>query len=366
MMVPFLDLQAAYLELKQEIDEAVKRVLASGRYILGEEVEAFEDEFADFCRARYAVGVGNGLDALHLVLRALGVHEGDEVIVPANTYIATWLAVTLCGAKPVPVEPDPLTYNMDAQKVEAVISERTKAIIPVHLYGQPADLDAIVDIARRHELYVLEDAAQAHGAKYKGKRIGSHGDAVAWSFYPGKNLGAMGDAGAVTTNDPIIAERIRALRNYGSRRKYVNRNVGLNSRLDPIQAAILRVKLPYLDEWNKRRETIARYYSDELSEVHQIVLPKTEKWAETVWHLYVIQHARRDELQDWLRKQKVETLIHYPIPPHLQKAYAYLKIKKGTLPITEKLAKEILSLPIGPHLDIEQAEQVVVAIKKFS
>ena len=258
--IPFLDLRASYLELKSDIDRAIARVVDGGWYILGPEVEAFEAEYGVYCGAKHAIGVANGLDALHLALRALGVGAGDEVIVPANTYIATWLAVSQCGATPVPVEPDERTFNIDPAFIEAAITTRTRVILPVHLYGQPADLDPILEVARKHGLCVLEDAAQTHGARYKGRRLGAHGDAVAWSFYPGKNLGAMGDGGAVTTNDPQIADRIRVLRNYGSRAKYVNEVQGFNSRLDPLQAAILRVKLTHLDEWNARRAAIARQY----------------------------------------------------------------------------------------------------------
>ena len=257
MTVPFLDLQAGYLELKEEIDAAVARVLQSGWYILGPEVSAFEEEFASYCGADHCIGVGNGLEALHLALLAMGIGPGHEVIVASNTFIATWLAVSMAGAVPVPVEPDPATHNLDPGRMEAAITERTKAILPTHLYGQPADLDPILDIARRHGLKVLEDAAQAHGARYKGKRVGGHGDAVAWSFYPGKNLGAFGDGGAVTTNDADLASRIRTLGNYGSREKYVNEVRGFNSRLDPLQAAVLSVKLRYLDEWNARRRAVA-------------------------------------------------------------------------------------------------------------
>ena len=270
MKVPFLDLRAAYLELKPEIDAAIARVLDSGWYILGPEVEAFEAEWAEYCGASHAVGVGNGMDALTLALRALQIGPGDEVIVPSNTYIATWLAVSAVGATPVPVEPDLATYNIDPALIPAAITPRTKALLPVHLYGQPADLDPILAIARQHNLAVVEDAAQAHGARYKGCRIGAHGDVVCWSFYPGKNLGALGDAGAVTTNRADLADRIRVLRNYGSREKYVNELQGVNSRIDPIQAAVLRVKLKVLDEWNARRCRIAALYSQELASLSLI------------------------------------------------------------------------------------------------
>jgi dTDP-4-amino-4,6-dideoxygalactose transaminase len=362
--VLFLDLRAAYLELKPELDAAVVRSMESGWYIGGSDVEEFEKAFARYCEAEFCVGVGNGLDALHLALRALHVGSGDEVIVPSNTYIATWLAVSYTGAKPVPVEPDVSTYNLDPALVEAAITPRTKAIIPVHLYGQPADLDPILEIARKHNLKVLEDAAQAHGSKYKGRRIGAHSHAVAWSFYPGKNLGAMGDAGAVTTNNPEIAEKVRMLRNYGSKVKYVNEIAGYNSRLDPLQAAALGVKLNYLDEWNARRQTIARFYLKELSDT-PLVLPVVSDCTETVWHLFVVRTPARDMVQKHLEAHGIGTLIHYPIPPHRQQAYAEMGLREGSLPISEAIHREVLSLPIGPHLSLEQAQRVVGAIRSY-
>jgi dTDP-4-amino-4,6-dideoxygalactose transaminase len=361
-MIQFLALDAAYRELQPQLDAAVARVLASGHYILGPEVEAFEAEYAGYCGARHCIGVANGLDALHLALRAMGVGVGDEVIVPSNTYIATWLAVSQCGAVPVPVEPDPATCNIDPARIEAAITERTRVILPVHLYGQPADLDPILAIARDHGLRVLEDAAQAHGARYKGRRIGAHGDAVAWSFYPGKNLGALGDGGAVTTNDDELADRLRVLRNYGSRVKYVNEVQGWNSRLDPLQAAILRVKLAHLDDWNARRAIIADAYRRGLENAG-VVLPQFPEWAQPVWHLFVIRHPQRDLLQQKLMAAGVGTLIHYPIPPHCQQAYAELGIAADALPIARQLADEVLSLPMGPHLSVAQAEQVISAVK---
>lgn len=357
-MVPFLDLKAAYLELQPEIDAAIKRVLDSGWYILGEEVDAFEQEYAAYCEAKHCVGVANGLDALHLALLALGVGAGDEVIVPSNTYIATWLAVSQCGATPIPVEPDAATYNIDPARIEAAITPRTKVILPVHLYGQPADMDPILAIAHKHGLKVLEDGAQAHGARYKGKRIGAHGDVVAWSFYPGKNLGAYGDGGAITTDDAVIAERIRVLRNYGSRVKYVNDVRGFNSRLDPIQAAAMRVKLKVLDTWNARRAEIANRYQAALSNT-ALTLPFVPEWAEPAWHLYVVQHPQRDALQKKLGEAGIGTLIHYPIPPHLQQAYASASYVKGQLPIAEQMASKVLSLPIGPQLAAEDVAHVV-------
>ncbi len=358
MTVPFLDLQAPYLELKTDIDAAVARVLASGWYIGGAEVDAFEAEYAHYCGAAHAVGVANGLDSLHLALRAMGVGPGDEVIVPSNTYIATWLAVSQCGATPVPVEPDARTYNINPALIAAAITPATRVILPVHLYGQPADMDPILALARQHGLRVLEDGAQAHGARYKGRRLGAHGDAVAWSFYPGKNLGAMGDGGAVTTDDPQLADRIRVLRNYGSRVKYVNEVQGYNSRLDPLQAAVLRVKLQVLDAWNARRTAVAQAYTQDLA-ASGLALPFVPEWAEPAWHLYVVQHPQRDALQKTLADAGVGSLIHYPIPPHLQKAYNAGKERTPKLPIAERLAAQVLSLPMGPHLPFEKVDIVV-------
>lgn len=360
-MIPFLDLGAAYKELQTEIEAAVLASLRTGWYIGGQEVEAFEAEFAAYCEAKHCVGVANGLDALHLALLALGVEPGDEVIVPSNTFIATWLAVSQCGAIPVPVEPDPASYNIDPARIEAAITIRTKVILPVHLYGQPADMDPILAIARKHNLRVLEDAAQAHGARYKGKRIGAHGDVAAWSFYPGKNLGAHGDGGAVTTDDPEIADRIHVLHNYGSRVKYINEAQGYNSRLDPLHAAALRVKLKVLDEWNARRAGIAARYSHELAG-KGLILPAVPAWAEPVWHLYVVRHPQRDNLQKSLHAAGIGTLIHYPIPPHLQQAYANLGFAEGRFPIAETLANQVLSLPLGPQLDYAGVETVIAAL----
>ena len=357
MIIPFLDLKAGYLEQQYEIDVAIKRVLESGWYILGEEVNTFEQEYAAYCEAKYCVGLANGLDALYLALRAIGVGQGDEVIVPSNTYIATWLAVSQCGAIPVPVEPDEESYNINPARIEALISSRTKVILPVHLYGQPADLDPILAIARKHGLMVLEDAAQVHGATYRGKRVGAHGDVVAWSFYPGKNLGAYGDGGAITTDDPEIADRIRVLRNYGSRIKYVNEVCGYNSRLDPIQAAILKVKLKVLDDWNERRRLLAKRYIEILSG-KTITLPMVPYWAKPAWHLFVIRHPCRDQIQLALNNSGIGTLVHYPIPPHMQEAYLSYGWKKGSFPIAEQIADELLSLPMGPHMNIQQVDYI--------
>jgi dTDP-4-amino-4,6-dideoxygalactose transaminase len=362
-MIPSLDLGEAYREIQAELESAVLASLRSGWYIGGQDVEAFEQEFAAFTETRHCVGVANGLDALRLSLIAMGIGTGDEVIVPSNTYIATWLAVSQCGAIPVPVEPVEFTYNLDPGKVEAAITPRTKAILPVHLYGQPADLDPIIAIAHKHGLRILEDAAQAHGARYKGKRIGGHGDVVAWSFYPSKNLGALGDAGAITTNAPEIADRIRVLRNYGSRVKYVNEVKGWNSRLDPVQAAVLRVKLRHLDEWNARRTTIAARYTAELAGTG-LVLPEVPAWAEPIWHQYVVQYAERDGLQKTLQEAGIGTQIHYPIPPHLQMAYRDAGYARGRFPIAESMANRLLSLPMGPQLQLKDVDVVIFNLLK--
>ena len=365
MRIPFLDVKAAYLELKPALDEAYHRVMNSGWYILSEEVEAFEQEFARYCNARFCIGVANGLEALQLILKAYNIGEGDEVIVPANTYIATWLAISYSGAMPIPVEPDSRTYNLDPVKIEASITTRTRAIMPVHLYGQPADMDPISKIAREHGLIVIEDAAQAHGACYKGRRTGSLGDAAGFSFYPGKNLGAYGDAGAVVTNDEKVANRVKLLRNYGSRIKYYNEEMGFNSRLDPLQAAFLRTKLPYLDDWNHRRQLLAQKYINALRNMPSVTVPYVPDWTEPAWHLFVISHPFRNQLQAILENAGIGTLIHYPVPPHLSNAYQKSNWKKGDFPITEKLASTVLSLPFGPHLKSENLEEVVQIIQSF-
>jgi dTDP-4-amino-4,6-dideoxygalactose transaminase len=358
--VPFLDVGAATRELRTEIGEAVDRVLDSGWYLLGRETEAFEEAFAADVGAPFCVTVGSGLDALSLGLRAMGIGAGDEVIVPSNTYIATWLAVTQVGATVVPVEPDERTCNIDPERIERALSPRTRAILPVHLYGQPADLIAIREIAQRRGLEVLEDAAQAHGAKLHDRRVGSVGTA-AWSFYPGKNLGALGDGGAVTTDDPAIAAEVRRLRNYGSRVKYVNEVKGTNSRLDELQAAILAAKLPHLETWNRRRAAIAERYAEELP-ASAVTLPHVLDGATSSWHLFVVRHPARDALQASLSDAGVDTLIHYPIPPHLQEAYRELGLGPGSFPISERIHREVLSLPIGPHMSDEQVSVVIGAV----
>lgn len=354
--IPFLDLGKAYKELKTDLDSAYQRVMNSGWYILGEEVDAFEAEFAEYCGAKYCVGVGNGLDALNLILRAYGIGPGDEVIVPSHTFIATWLAVTHAGALPVPVEtPDDCTYTISPDLIEAAITSRTKAIIPVHLYGRPADMGPIIQIASKRGLKVIEDAAQAHGARYHGRRTGGLGDAAAFSFYPGKNLGAFGDAGAITTNDGELAGKLRSLRNYGSSAKYVHDMIGLNTRLDPLQAAMLRVKLRYLDEWNERRVSLAESYRQLLSSAN-VLLPDVSPGFESVYHLFVVRTSLRERLQAELKGAGIETLIHYPIPPHKQ--LAYCSLQNVFLPVAERLTAEILSLPMGPHLSREDVEVV--------
>jgi dTDP-4-amino-4,6-dideoxygalactose transaminase len=363
--IPFLDLKAPYLELKDELDDAYHRVMNSGWYIGGAEVEDFERDFAEYCGAKHCVGVGNGLEALHLILRGYGIGAGDEVIVPANTYIATWLAVSYCGATPVPVEPDAQTYNIAPKNIEAAITKRTKAILPVHLYGQPAEMGAINQIAAKYDLKVIEDAAQAQGARFRNKLTGGLGDAAGFSFYPGKNFGAYGDAGAVTTDDDRLAEQIRMLRNYGSKVKYYNEVKGYNSRLDPLQAAFLRVKLKHLDEWNARRAKIAEYYLENLSDVSDLTLPFVPEEAEPVWHLFVVRHPRRDELQKHLENAGIGTMIHYPVPPHLSEAYQDLNLNPDDFSLSAAIAETVLSLPISPHISEEETFQIIDSIKIF-
>jgi dTDP-4-amino-4,6-dideoxygalactose transaminase len=364
MMIPFLDLKPAYVELKPALDAAYARVMESGWFVLGKEVEAFEQEYAAYCGSRHCVGLGNGLEALELALRAWEIGPGDEVIVPSNTYIATWLAVTAAGAKIVPVEPTPAGPNIDPDRIAAAITRRTRAIMPVHLYGEPADMDVIMGLAERHGLKVVEDVAQAQGARVRGRRTGSLGHAGAHSFFPTKNIGAFGDGGAVTTDDSAMADRLRALRNYGSRVKYVNIERGHNSRLDELQAAFLRAKLGRLDEWNERRRVLAARYHDRLSGIAGLALPRAPQWAEPVWHLFVVKTKRRAELIKALDAAAVGSLIHYPIPPHLQQAYADLGLPRGSFPLAEDLADTVLSLPLGPHMSIESVDQVAAAVRR--
>ena len=366
MKIPFLDLKAPHEELREELEAATRRVLESGWFILGPECEAFEAEFAAYCGARHCVGVGNGLEALHLVLRAMGVGAGDEVIVPSNTYIASWLAVSYAGATPVPVEPDPLTHNLDPARVEEAVTPRTRVVMPVHLYGQTADMGALNEVAARRGLRVVEDAAQAHGARFRGRRAGSLSDAAGFSFYPGKNLGALGDAGAVVTDDAELADRVRVLRNYGSRVKYENEERGYNSRLDEMQAALLRAKLPHLDEWNARRRRVAESYLQQLEGAAGLVLPHVPEWADPVWHLFVVRSRARARLEAHLTEAGVGTLVHYPKPPHLQTAYADAGHRAGDFPLAERLAEEVLSLPMGPHLSDEAVDYIVSKLSSFA
>lgn len=366
MKVPFLELTSTYLELKEEIDAAVAGVMSKGHYILGSEVEAFEEEFARYIGVEHCVGVASGLDALILSLRAYRIGPGDEVIVPSNTYVASALAVSHVGAQVKFVEPDPATHNIDPAGIEKAVTARTKAIIPVHLYGLPADMDSIGSIAEQHNLIVVEDAAQAHGAEYKGKKAGSLGHVGAFSFYPTKNLGAFGDSGAITTNDALVAEEVRALRNYGCRTKYSSDCKGVNSRLDELQATILRVKLRHLDQWNRRRRQIAGIYSDRLSHVTTLSLPSEPSGYRSSWHLYVITSPNRHNLQKDLGAKGIGTIVHYPVPPYRQGAYLEMGLEQGTFPVADRLAEQVLSLPLSPHIQSDTAEWVASSIKAAS
>jgi dTDP-4-amino-4,6-dideoxygalactose transaminase len=360
--VPFLDIAAAHVELRGVLDAAWHRVVDSAYFITGPEVTAFEAAFAQYCGTKHCIGVGNGLDALSIQLRAAGIGEGDEVIVPSHTFIATWYAVSHTGATPVPVEIDPATYNLDPARIEQAITSRTKAIMPVHLYGQLAQMDAIMGIARNHGLRVFEDAAQAVGARLNGIIAGQFGDGAGYSFYPGKNLGALGDGGAIVTNDDELAERARVIRNYGSRQKYHHELIGYNTRLDELQAALLHAKLPVIDAWNARRQQVAATYLDRLSDL-DIVLPTVPAGHAPVWHLFVIRHPRRDWLREQLLAEGVETIIHYPIAPLQQPAYADMVAHSA--PVAEQVAGEVLSLPIGPHMSDAQVDHVVASLRKI-
>ncbi len=365
-MIPFLDVKAINAEYRNELIEAMTRVLDSGWYILGGEVENFEKEFAAYCETKHCIGVGNGLDALILVLQAyveLGIMSpGDEVLVPANTYIASILAISKAGLVPVLIEPDVNTFNIDVSIIEQRITKRTKAILPVHLYGQPADMAAIKAIANKHGLKIIEDAAQAHGATYMGKKVGSLADAAGFSFYPGKNLGALGDGGAVSTNDDALADTVKALRNYGSHKKYYNLYKGLNSRLDEVHAAVLRVKLKHLDAENSRRASIASYYNEHIKN-NAVVLPKSSPQSTHVWHLYVVRTSERERFQQYLSDKGVQTVIHYPVAPHHQAAYKEWSTLK--LPVSERLHSEVLSLPISPVMTDEQMKKVVGVVNEY-
>jgi dTDP-4-amino-4,6-dideoxygalactose transaminase len=361
--VPFVDLGAQYATLRDDVRGAIDTVLERGDFVLGAAVDAFEEEFAASCGVAHAVGVDSGLSALELALRALGVGPGDEVVTAANSFIASALPISNLGAVPVLVDVDEATANLDVERLEAAVGPRTTAILPVHLYGQPADMDGVLEVARRHDLRVVEDACQAHGARWRGRRAGSLGDAAAFSFYPAKNLGAYGDGGIVTTGDPDLAERIRLLRNYGSREKYRHELLGANHRLDTLQAAVLRVKLRHLDVWNEARRRIAARYDELLA--GEVVTPVRRPEAEHVYHLYVIRHPERDALRAHLEASGIATGIHYPLPIHLQPAYSGLGYARGDFPVTERLAHEILSLPMYPELDDEAVERVAEEVLRF-
>ena len=363
-MIPFVDLKTQYREISREIESAIRDVMEKTDFILGEDVDLFEKEFSEFIGTRYSVGVASGTDALHLALRAAGVKDGDEVITAANTFIATVLSIAYAGAKPVLVDVDETTYNLDVNQTEKKITKNTKAIIPVHLYGQPADMDFLLEIAKRHGVAVIEDACQSHGALYKGRPTGSLGDMGCFSFYPGKNLGAYGDGGLVATNDPEFADKLRMLRNYGQRKKYHHTMKGFNSRLDTMQAAILRVKLKRLKGWNERRGKLARIYGSLLKDLN-IVLPYKADYGTHVYHLYVIRAFQRDELQQYLSSRGISTGIHYPVPIHLQEAFRDMGHKTGDFPVTEQCAKEILSLPMSPEMEESQVHEIAERIKEF-
>ncbi len=366
MKVPFLSFEATNEQIRTQITQAFKDVFESQWYILGNQVQQFEQAYASFNKVGHCVGVANGLDALYISLKALGISTDDEVIVPSNTYIATLLAVSYLNAKAVLVEPRLDTYNINPDFIEAAITSKTKAIMPVHLYGQCCEMDAIMTIAEKYGLYVVEDNAQSQGSSYKGRLAGSFGNVNGTSFYPGKNLGALGDAGAVTTGDAALAEKIRVLRNYGSQKKYYNEVIGHNMRLDELQAAFLLVKLQYLNDWTEQRQQIALWYNEELMDIEEIVLPTIADGASHVYHLYVIRCTNRDALQKHLAEKGVGTLIHYPIPPHLQKAYSFLGHKKGAFPVAEEIADTCLSLPMWPGMTKQDVIKVTSAIKDFS
>ena len=365
MPVPFLSFSPQHDPIRAEVLAAIANVYDKQWYVLGEQVKAFEAEYSAFNEVAHTIGVANGLDALHLALMALGVRPGDEVLVPSNTYIATWLAVSYVGGVPVPVEPDLRTYNLDPTRLEAAITPRTKGIMPVHLYGQACAMGPLMAVAHKHGLWVVEDNAQAQGAAWQGQLTGSFGQANGTSFYPGKNLGALGDAGAVTTSDEALAAKIRTLRNYGSQQKYYNEVIGYNSRLDELQASVLRVKLPYLPAWTAQRQQVAAWYDQHLAGLGDLVLPIIAAGATHVYHLYVVRTAHREALQQHLTAQGIGTLIHYPVPPHRQQAYAHLQMPAGAFPIAEKIADTALSLPLWPGMTEAMVKAVAEAIHGF-
>lgn len=365
MNIKFVDLGRQYATIKSEVDSAIAGVLGRTDFVLGADVARFEEEFAQYCETSYAVGLASGAAALELALRALDIGPGDEVVVPANSFFASASAISLAGATPVFVDADPVTYGISTEQIEERITPRTRAIIPVHLYGQPADMDPIMELAGRHGLYVIEDACQAHGARYKGRRVGSIGHAAAFSFYPGKNLGAYGDGGALTTNDRALAEQVQVLRNCGQRERYRHIAMGGNHRLDTLQAAVLRVKLRYLDDWNSLRRRWASLY-DQLLDDNAVIRPLTWPFREHVYHLYVIQVAQRDALQAFLSENGVATGIHYPIPIHLQPVYSHLGYQVGDFPVTEQAAPQLLSLPMFAELTAEEVEYVGDLVRSFA
>lgn len=365
MKIPFLDFNSMHSTIREEMMMTFKNVYDSNWFVQGEKLKKFENEYASFNQTKFSLGVSNGLDALFLSLKSLNIEAGDEVIVPSNTYIATLLAVSYLGAIPVFVEPRKTTYNINPELIEEAITPKTKAIMPVHLYGQACEMDKIMEIAKKHNLLVVEDNAQAHGCKFKGQPTGSFGNANGTSFYPGKNLGALGDAGAITTNDESLSHKIKALRNYGSSKKYYNEFIGHNMRLDELQAAFLSVKLKHIEKWTSQRQQIAKWYNQALINIDEIITPHIIKNAEHVYHLYVIRTHKRDALQEHLKKMNIETLIHYPVPPHLQKAYTHLGYQKGDFPVSEYLADTCLSLPIWPGMEIEQVEFIAQSIRSF-
>ena len=363
--IPFVSLEPALSQIRNEIDQAISGVIDANTFILGREVKDFERQWAKYCETEHSVGVGSGLDALFLALKALSVGPGDEVIVPSNTFIATWLAVSLNGAKVVPVEPNKETYNIDVSKLESAITTNTKAIIPVHLYGQACEMDRILSIASRYNLYVVEDNAQAHGSKYNGQSTGSFGHINATSFYPTKNLGALGDGGAITTNHTLLAELVRTLRNYGSAKKNNNQTIGINSRLDELQASVLKAKIKYLDQWNDQRKRIAQSFIQGLADIPDLILPLTADGSTHVYHIFVVRTVFRDRLQLHLTEAQIGTMVHYPIPPYLQQAYQHLNFRQGDFPIADELANTSLSLPIWPGLSDDMVDHIIQKVREF-
>lgn len=364
MKIPFLNLKPMHDSIEKDILSKFKEIYNSNSFILGQEVVEFEKNFSNYIGSKHCIGTGNGLDALYLILRAANIGVGDEVLIPSNTYIATALAISYVGAKPVFVEPNLDTYNIDCEKIENKITNKTKAIIVVHLYGQPAYMDKINKISQKYNLMIIEDCAQAHGAKFKGKKVGTFGVASGFSFYPGKNLGALGDAGAVVTNDKFIADKVSAIRNYGSNKKYYNKFKGINSRIDELQAGFLNCKIKNLDNWNIERKKVAETYLKNINN-KKIVLPQIIKEAESVWHLFVIRSTERDRLQKYLFDNEIGTLIHYPVPMHLQEAYKDLKYGLGDLPIAEKISREVLSIPLWYGMKQEEVEYIIDKLNRF-